>query len=167
MLFRSGVVYFANASNGLAIGEDLIKEAVGDMSATFRWLDYGSHDDPGFVTRIDAREAEQQERYEDAIKLYRKLADEGINEERNERNVTWLQDQINARENPVTIELTTLESYAGNYGPRKLYVQDGEFWYQREGRNPYRLVALSENLFILEGMPGFRIEIKQIGRAHV
>lgn len=155
-----GVVYFANASNGLTIGKDLVKEAVGDMSATFRWLDYSSHDDPGFVTRIEAREAEQKEHYEEAIKLYGKLAQNGINEKQNERRIGWLQDLIDVREKPVSIEVKTLESYAGNYGPRKLYVQDGEFWYQREGRDPYRLVALSENLFMLEGMPGFRIEVE-------
>ncbi|MDX1385772.1 MAG: hypothetical protein R3190_19120 [Thermoanaerobaculia bacterium] len=60
---------------------------------------------------------------------------------------------------PVEVPAERLASYAGSYGPRRLRVEGPELVYQREGREPYRLLPLSEDTFALEGMVDFRIRV--------
>ena len=56
-------------------------------------------------------------------------------------------------------------SYAGNYGPRKISYEEGNLYYQREGRAKYKLVAMTDDLFMIKEIPYFRIKmIKEEGK---
>ncbi|MCB0707064.1 MAG: hypothetical protein KDC34_17230 [Saprospiraceae bacterium] len=71
----------------------------------------------------------------------------------------WALIGLQAAQNPVTVDKALLESYAGKYGPRTLSYENGKLYYQREGRNKYELTALDTDLFMAEGISGFRIKI--------
>jgi hypothetical protein len=61
-----------------------------------------------------------------------------------------------ASQNPVTVGLGLLKTYAGNYGPRKVYVDAGQLYYHREGDIPYLLLPLSNDLFRFAGTDDIR-----------
>jgi len=73
--------------------------------------------------------------------------------------INWAIDGARARLEPVTIDEASLVKYAGEYGERKIIYEDGELFYQRTGPK-YKLIPLKENLFALEDLDYFRIEIK-------
>ncbi len=56
-LQQSGVVYFTNSENGLAIAEEVVSRYFRDTHHSIRWLDYLGYDDPRFRARIDLRRA--------------------------------------------------------------------------------------------------------------
>jgi hypothetical protein len=70
----------------------------------------------------------------------------------------WAIDGKNAKLNPVTVEASELQKYAGQYGPRKFWVEDGTLYYQREDRPKYALIPMGNHWFMLEGLDYFRIE---------
>ena len=72
--------------------------------------------------------------------------------------LNWAIDGARARLEPVTIDEAILMKYAGQYGERKITYENGELFYQRTGPK-YRLIPLKENLFALEDLDYFRIEI--------
>ncbi|UCD06158.1 MAG: S41 family peptidase [candidate division WOR-3 bacterium] len=82
-----------------------------------------------------------------------------IRNEDQEFRVLWAIDGIRAKLEPVTIDKALLTKYAGEYGERKITYEDGELFYQRTGPK-YRLIPLKRNLFALEGLDYFRIEIE-------
>jgi hypothetical protein len=60
---------------------------------------------------------------------------------------------------PAGVEPEILESYAGKYGPRTIIFENGELYYQRTGRPKYRLIPLSNYLFMLKEIDYFRLKI--------
>jgi len=60
--------------------------------------------------------------------------------------------------NPVTVEKKNLKIYTGQYGPRKIWVENSELYYQRENRPKYRLMPMGNHWFMLEGLDYFRIQ---------
>jgi CubicO group peptidase (beta-lactamase class C family) len=154
----SGVVYFANGANGLAIGRALVAEHLDDMRPAFAWAGYEAHDAPGYGERLLAAEAEEDGRYLDAIAAYEKALPNDPEPKETRRLCGWLRELHEVTEHPLVLEEELLRSYAGSYGPRTITFRDGQLFYQREGRQEYRLVPLSEHLFAFDGMTGFRIE---------
>jgi CubicO group peptidase (beta-lactamase class C family) len=156
---ESGIVYFSNSFNGLAIGDALASPVVGDMTATFDWLGYARYDDPGERDRLAGAVAVGEGRWANAIELFEAALAAGSEDETLERRIDWLGDTIALRDEPVTVPAELLRGYVGTYGPRSLTLKDGELWYQREGRSAYRLIPLSNTLFALDGELEFRVEI--------
>ena len=76
-----------------------------------------------------------------------------------EFRINWAIDAARARLEPVTIDEDILKKYVGHYGERKITHENGGLFYQRTGPK-YRLIPLKENLFALEDLDYFRIEIK-------
>ena len=155
----SGIAYFTNSSNGMAIGPAMVADVVGDMDPTFSWCGYESYDAPGFSDRLDGAVAEGEGHYADAIAAYRGVLEARPDDEATARRVEWLTD--NLEDAPRTVELTmdARRAYAGQYGPRTIAVEDGELTYQREGGAKYRLIALGERMIYLAGVPIDRFEI--------
>ena len=60
--------------------------------------------------------------------------------------IDWAIRGLEAQTNPVTVDAAKLASYAGEYGPRSLIFEDGELYYQRQGRQPIRTIPLSDEL---------------------
>ena len=70
----------------------------------------------------------------------------------------WVIDGKKVILNPITIELSQLQAYVGQYGPRKIWVEGGELYYQREDRPKYKLTPMGNHWFMIEELDYFRIE---------
>lgn len=70
----------------------------------------------------------------------------------------WAIDGKNVKLNPVTVDVSQLQKYAGQFGPRKFWVEDGVFHYQREDRPVYKLIPMGDHKFMLDGLDYFRIQ---------
>jgi hypothetical protein len=75
-----------------------------------------------------------------------------------EFRLNWAIDGVRARLKPVIINEAILRKYAGQYGERKITYESGGLFYQRTGPK-YPLTPLKENLFAVEDLDYFRIEI--------
>ena len=71
--------------------------------------------------------------------------------------IPWVKEAIRAEEKPVLIPKETLEKYAGDYGPRHVYLRQGRLYYKREGRKEYELLPLTQDKFALKGYGVFRL----------
>ncbi len=70
----------------------------------------------------------------------------------------WAIDGKQVKLNPVTVDVSQLQKYAGQYGPRKFWVEDGVLYYQREDRPKYSLIPMGDDRFMLGGLDYFRIQ---------
>jgi len=84
---------------------------------------------------------------------------EGAENEEVEFLFDWAIDGLNARLNPVEVDAATLESYAGDYGPRHLRVEDGNLLYNRDDRDPIAATPMTETMFSFDTVPYFRLEV--------
>ncbi len=75
----------------------------------------------------------------------------------------WYLVSEKAKLNPVTLDATTLQSYAGTYGPRKLVVEGDRIYYQRGSGPKMALNALEADLFELAADNSFRMRIIKEG----
>jgi hypothetical protein len=80
--------------------------------------------------------------------------------------LSWAIDGLEAKGHPATVGLSTLERYAGSYGPRRLFVEGGKLFYQREGREPATAVAMTETLFRFDELDYFRLEVVLDDQGH-
>ena len=71
----------------------------------------------------------------------------------------WALDGIKAELNPGTVAAERRESYVGNYGPRKITLENGILFYQREKRPKMKMLPMSENYFAFVEAPDFRLKI--------
>ena len=71
----------------------------------------------------------------------------------------WAIQGLDARLNPVEVDVATLESYAGDYGPRHLRVESGRLLYNRDDRDPIAATPMTETMFDFDAVPYFRLEI--------
>jgi hypothetical protein len=71
----------------------------------------------------------------------------------------WAVEGLRAKLNPVEVDAATLEKYAGEYGPRKLWVEDGVLQYQREDGPVRPATPMSDTLFRFEGLDYFRLAV--------
>jgi hypothetical protein len=69
-----------------------------------------------------------------------------------------------ARVEPVATALP-LAAYAGTFGERKVWVEEGRLAFQREGGPKLAMVAVGPNLFAFENDPMTRVEYKVAGNA--
>ena len=77
----------------------------------------------------------------------------------------WHLDTINAELNPVVVDKKLLASYQGKFGARNLTVKDGSLYYHRGNNKPRKLMALTEDTFMLPGVNDFKLRIvKQEGK---
>ena len=73
--------------------------------------------------------------------------------------VSWAYDGLAARLNPVNIGEKTMKKYVGTYGPRKITLEEGTLYYQREDRPRMKMVPMSETIFGFEEIDYFRLEV--------
>lgn len=70
----------------------------------------------------------------------------------------WLLDYQNTLADPVEMSLKTKQAYVGVYGPRRVRVENGSLFYQRENGPVYELLAMGDDWFCLQGLDSFRIQ---------
>jgi hypothetical protein len=91
------------------------------------------------------------------LKALEKLAANAKNED-DKFTYNWYIDSLKIELNPVEVEPAILKSYAGKYGPRAITFENGELYYQLENRPKYKMIPLSKELFVLKGIPSYRIK---------
>jgi hypothetical protein len=69
----------------------------------------------------------------------------------------WVERELNAKRNPIHLSDDEMRRYVGVYGPRRISVDAGLLYYEREQRPRHRLVPLGEDWFLLDGLDYFRI----------
>lgn len=71
------------------------------------------------------------------------------------QGLEWSREAIAARQAPVTLDAP--EIYAGAYGPRRVWLEDGELMYQRAETPARRMIPLGSDRFMLEGLDTVRV----------
>ena len=94
--------------------------------------------------------------YLDALKTLSETADGD-----QKAGLDWTIAGLEAAAKPAALTEIQLAVYAGQYGPRRIWIEDGTLWYQREERGKFRLVPMGDGWFMLEGLEYFRIEFEQ------
>lgn len=94
------------------------------------------------------------------LEALKKLMAKATDEEQKQR-IKWTMETAEALAHPVTVEATALKGYVGSYGPRTLSFENGSLYYQREGRPKYKMVPMSGDLFMLDGLEGFRVKVER------
>jgi C-terminal processing protease CtpA/Prc len=74
------------------------------------------------------------------------------------QSVAWTLDGIKAKQNPVRIEEKTLKLYVGDYGPRKITLENGQLFYQRENRPKMKMIPMKEDMFMFDDIDYFRVK---------
>lgn len=84
------------------------------------------------------------------------LADEG------DEGALWGLVVHNASNNPLVLSRSELGEYAGLYTDRELMLDGGELMYRRIGNpNWSRLIAAEEDIFVIDGFPGFQMHFER------
>jgi hypothetical protein len=69
----------------------------------------------------------------------------------------WTLEELYVQNQPVSLDEKTKKSYVGSYGVRKISLENGTLFYQRNGGRKFELVALSQHDFMLKDNLDFRI----------
>lgn len=70
----------------------------------------------------------------------------------------WAIDGLNTKINPIKIDKIILKTYVGNYGPRNVFIEEGELFYQRENGPKYKMTPINENYFYFDEIEYFRLK---------
>lgn len=73
----------------------------------------------------------------------------------------WMLEYQEKRSNPVHVSIEKLKTYVGKYGPRKITLEQGKLYYQREGNPKFALFAITEDTFGLDELEYFRIRFEK------
>ncbi len=92
------------------------------------------------------------------LKAMKKLLEDADREEIKSA-LEWQIASFEALMNPHEIDDATMQSYAGVYGPRTIAFENGELYYQREERPKYKMIPMSDDLFMFEEIDYFRLKV--------
>jgi hypothetical protein len=68
--------------------------------------------------------------------------------------------RLESLKNPHEIAEAAMMRYAGTYGPRRVTLEDGVLYYQREGRPKYRMIPVADTIFCFEELDYFLLEVE-------
>lgn len=92
--------------------------------------------------------------YLDALKKINETAEDEMRKFR----LDWTIRGLQARRNPIMLSPEELDKYTGQFGPRKIWLENRHLYYQREDGPIYRMYPMGDHLFGLKGLDRFRIE---------
>ncbi len=72
-------------------------------------------------------------------------------------SLDWTLRGLECTLHPVTLSEKELEPFVGTFGPRRIFLEGGVLYYQREDRPRYRLEPMSEDVFRLVDLEYFRL----------
>jgi hypothetical protein len=73
----------------------------------------------------------------------------------------WALADLESRLNPIKLSKKEMKQYIGAYGPRRIFIEDGALYYQRESRSPHKLVPMDKDLFRVGDLDYFRISFER------
>lgn len=153
--------------------QDLTLETLGQMAGlledealsaeTIALLGYVQEQKPasGRAAFELARASMLQGDFEKAQKLYA-AAERAAEDKVEVKNIHWDLEYLRAAKDPVGLDRDDMEALAGSYGQRRISIADGRLFYFREGGSlpePRPLLALSKDVFCVQGTVYFRIEV--------
>jgi len=92
------------------------------------------------------------------IEAMKKIRDRTTDENVKNR-YTWAIETKEALAKPHTIGTDVMQKYAGTYGPRTITVENGNLYYQRQDRPRYQMIPMTDDTFIFEDIPYFRLQV--------
>jgi hypothetical protein len=79
----------------------------------------------------------------------------------------WSLADLESRLNPVVLSKEQMKRYVGRYGPRRIFIEDGALYYERENRPRYRMEPMDRDLFRVGDLDFFRIRFEHDGSGRV
>jgi len=70
----------------------------------------------------------------------------------------WIKEGLKATEQNLELTELQLQSYVGNYGPRKVSFENGHLYYQRGEGSKVKMLPMGEHKFMMTDIPSFRIQ---------
>ncbi len=99
------------------------------------------------------------------------LALESIKEKSNNEDYKslygWIIESLTATLDDINLTTELLESYAGNYGERVIFYENGKLFYQRNGRQKFELTPMTEDTFMFKDIDYFRVKFVKDGSGKV
>jgi len=93
--------------------------------------------------------------YELALAALVDGADEGAVPE-----AVWALAGLQAASSPVMLSASDMETYAGEYGQRRVWIEDGTLYYARGQNGAMRMIPMGEDLFMFEELDWFRLSFE-------
>ena len=84
-----------------------------------------------------------------------------VEEDRAKFGFEWAIAGLKAKLDAPLIEEKIKQAYIGTYGPRTISMENGELFYQREGRAKWKMIPLNENTFMFDEIDYFRLQVLQ------
>jgi hypothetical protein len=103
--------------------------------------------------------AEQALEVAHADALRKLIADE--TDEGYKAGLEWALQDVDSRANPVEISAKAMKEYVGTYGPRDIFAEAGQLWYQRDDRPRLKLEPMGEDLFRVGDLDYFRLRFER------
>jgi len=94
------------------------------------------------------------------IEALKKLKENEKNEIK-KHQLEWALKGLEIEKEPVKLDKKSFQVYEGVYGPRKIWQENGKFYYQREGRQKFELTPMGDDMFLLKELDYFRIKFKR------
>lgn len=73
----------------------------------------------------------------------------------------WSLTDLESRSNPIELSQNQMKRYVGVYGPRRIFIDKGALYYQREDRPRYAMEPMGEDLFRIGDLDYFRIHFER------
>jgi len=73
----------------------------------------------------------------------------------------WSLTDLESRMHPIEISKKRMRQYVGTYGPRRIFVENGKLYYQREDGPRYEIEPMGEDLFRVGDLDYFRVTFER------
>ena len=77
----------------------------------------------------------------------------------NNHDAKWEFETLKALGDPLVLDEITQKSYVGVYGPRTISFKKDQLYYQREGKEKMKMIAMAKDLFVFKEIDYFRLKI--------
>lgn len=74
------------------------------------------------------------------------------------KSLTWEIERVKGLNNIINLTSEQKESYVGMYEYRKIYIEKGQLFHQRNGNTAYPLICIGKDKFLLDGLEKYRVE---------
>jgi len=73
----------------------------------------------------------------------------------------WGLTDLESKLNPIELSGKQMKAYVGRYGPRRIFIEDGVLYYQREDRPRYKMEPMGKDLFRVGDLDYFRLSFER------